>query len=274
MKSGIYCIKNTVTGKVYIGSAVNLRKRKNEHFSTLAAGTHANRYLQSAYDKYGLAAFEFTVLELVPDSAALTAAEQRFMDEHGAFGLGYNLRPIAASMLGFKHSDAAKAAVSKAHKGRVWSADIVAKRRAGLHAGDGIQRMREAHLGKKQSAEWVASRVAGMIATGGLERMRTARIGSKASEATKAKQSASLTGRKMSPEAVRKSSEARTGQSRPDVAQWAPEKFAMFRPEQVLQIRADRASGLTYRKLADKYDCSIGTAHFAVNGTGAFYSAI
>ena len=31
MRSGIYCIQNKVNGKVYIGSAVNLDKRRDNH---------------------------------------------------------------------------------------------------------------------------------------------------------------------------------------------------------------------------------------------------
>ena len=52
MKSGIYCIINNVNNKIYIGQALNLKKRFKEHKRTLKNNTHANEYLQNAYNKY------------------------------------------------------------------------------------------------------------------------------------------------------------------------------------------------------------------------------
>jgi len=62
MTSGIYIIRNIESGKVYIGSAVKLNKRKSDHFSELQSGKHHNQHLQNAYNKYGVDAFEFAVL--------------------------------------------------------------------------------------------------------------------------------------------------------------------------------------------------------------------
>lgn len=272
MKSGIYCIKNTVTGKVYIGSAVNLRKRKNEHFSTLAAGTHFNRYLQSAYDKYGVAVFEFVVLELVPDKAGLTEAEQRFIDEHRAFGAGYNLRPSASSMLGFKQPDHVKRAVSRAHTGRVWSKEVVAKRVAGNIESGGLERMRLKKKGSNQSPEWVAKRVAGMIATGGRARSAAALVGRKQSAETIRKRTGHYAGRKLPAGWCENISKGKMGGKRPDIKAWASEKFSKFNASQVAAMRADRSAGLTYQGIADKWKCTLSTAYLAVKGKGAFYA--
>ena len=49
MKSGIYIIRNTVNGKIYIGSAVNLEKRLYEHFWALRKNKHINKYLSLIY---------------------------------------------------------------------------------------------------------------------------------------------------------------------------------------------------------------------------------
>ncbi|MDB6104038.1 MAG: hypothetical protein JWO52_4037 [Gammaproteobacteria bacterium] len=272
--SGVYMIRNLVTGKVYVGSAVKLRKRANEHHSTLVANTHFNRRLQNSWNKHGPDAFEFVVLELVQDLGQLTSVEQRHIDERQSFvnGVGYNLRPKADSNLGLKMPPHVIEIIRRTHTGRKHSPETIAKRMASQIASGGRERMRLAHLGKKQSAELVAKRMAAAVASGAREIARIASIGRKSSAETRAKQSASLTGRKMSPEAVRKSAEKRTGQLRPDVAKWAPAKFAMFKPEQVTAMRNDRKLGMTYRVLADKHGCSVGTAHFVVNGTGSFYS--
>jgi excinuclease UvrABC nuclease subunit len=37
---GVYCIKNKVNGKVYVGSSVNIRRRKTQHFVNLKRGIH------------------------------------------------------------------------------------------------------------------------------------------------------------------------------------------------------------------------------------------
>ena len=59
MTSGIYEIVNTVTGKRYVGSAVNLEKRELSHFSGLRRGDHRKAHFQHSFDKYGESAFEF-----------------------------------------------------------------------------------------------------------------------------------------------------------------------------------------------------------------------
>ena len=43
MTSGIYIIRNTESGKVYIGSAVNVRVRLRGHRSGLVSGIHPNK---------------------------------------------------------------------------------------------------------------------------------------------------------------------------------------------------------------------------------------
>lgn len=62
-KHGVYRILNLVTLKCYIGSTINLNKRKNEHFKTLKKHIHKNIHLQRSFNKYGEANFEFQILE-------------------------------------------------------------------------------------------------------------------------------------------------------------------------------------------------------------------
>jgi len=73
---GIYKITCLPTGKIYIGSAVNLLKRKQNHFEALANGVHKNIHLQNAYKKYGKSSFVFEVLEMVENKNNLLAREQ------------------------------------------------------------------------------------------------------------------------------------------------------------------------------------------------------
>jgi DNA invertase Pin-like site-specific DNA recombinase len=61
---GIYKIFNKVNGKQYIGSSKSVYYRwAQNHLHTLRKGIHDNRHLQSAWKKYGEAAFEFKVIE-------------------------------------------------------------------------------------------------------------------------------------------------------------------------------------------------------------------
>lgn len=91
MNQGIYKIINIVNNKFYIGSAVNLRKRKTRHFSELRTGRHNNRHLLAAWTKYGEQAFVFVVVEEVNDRALLLEAENRWLKGHVGKDYCYNI---------------------------------------------------------------------------------------------------------------------------------------------------------------------------------------
>ena len=111
-KSGIYCIKNTINGKVYVGSAVRFSKRWEKHRRLLCEGHHSNKHLQNAWNKYGKEVFIFYVLEYVIDPLQLVACEQIWINFLEAVSRGYNIRLIAQSNIGLKHSDKTKALMS------------------------------------------------------------------------------------------------------------------------------------------------------------------
>lgn len=101
MAQGIYKIINVVNNKFYIGSAVNLRKRKARHFSELRTGKHKNRHLLAAWNKYGEQAFVFVVVEEVADRALLLDAENCWLRDHVGKDYCYNIGVDAtAPMLG------------------------------------------------------------------------------------------------------------------------------------------------------------------------------
>lgn len=53
MKSGIYQIKNTLNGKVYVGSAKDFEKRWKRHFKDLENGVHSSIKFQRSFNKHG-----------------------------------------------------------------------------------------------------------------------------------------------------------------------------------------------------------------------------
>lgn len=100
--SGIYKITNLVNGKLYIGQAVNLRKRKATHLATLRKGRHRNKRLQASFNKHGEQAFSFSAVEYC-ELGELIAREQYWIDQLDVVANGYNLSPIAGkSGLGLK----------------------------------------------------------------------------------------------------------------------------------------------------------------------------
>lgn len=119
-KSGIYIIQNLISGKVYIGSAVDIKARWGEHLSSLKKGSHGNSHLQRAWNRYGSKAFEFKAL-LYCELDVLIHHEQLMIDEYRK-NLGrdmlYNINPTAGSNLGVKFSPETRAKKSAALKGK------------------------------------------------------------------------------------------------------------------------------------------------------------
>ena len=63
MKAYIYCIKNIITNKIYIGSTKNFKSRLWYHFYHLKNNKHHSIHLQRSYDKYGKENFNATIIE-------------------------------------------------------------------------------------------------------------------------------------------------------------------------------------------------------------------
>lgn len=181
MNTGIYAIQHVESGKRYIGSAVNFTERWGSHRHHLRRGTHHSRHLQSAWNKYGEAAFAFTKL-LVCAKEHLLMYEQRCIDGYDSFNrkFGYNAAPTAGSCLGMKHTEATKAKLRERNTGRVASAETRAK-------------LSKVHLGRKMP-EWFGEFVRKMK-TGTKHneetraKMRAARKNYRPSAATKERQS-------------------------------------------------------------------------------------
>ena len=116
--SGIYQITNAKTGRVYVGSAVNIGDRWYRHKLHLKRGIHNCKPLQNAWNTYGESAFVFDVLEKVEDKSLLLVREQFYLDKIRPFdkSIGYNCCPVASSTLGIKYTDEAKEKLSKSTK--------------------------------------------------------------------------------------------------------------------------------------------------------------
>lgn len=62
---GVFQIRNTSDGKVFIDSSTNIPGKINRHRFALNMGSHANKALQADWNKLGETAFEFETIEPV-----------------------------------------------------------------------------------------------------------------------------------------------------------------------------------------------------------------
>ncbi len=97
--AGIFQIRNTANGKVYLGSSLNLEGPLNGHKFMLTIGRHRNPALQKEWNEFGADKFTFEVLEVVkvkddPNfnlEDELTLLEQIWVEKLQPFGeRGYN----------------------------------------------------------------------------------------------------------------------------------------------------------------------------------------
>jgi predicted GIY-YIG superfamily endonuclease len=152
-QSGIYCIKNKVNGKLYVGSATDINVRFSTHRHALRKGTHANIALQAAWVKYSEEAFSFEVLEIIKAETSLIEREQYFIDLLSTVAPGgYNIRPIASSNYGLHHTQEAKAKIANAMTGKKNPGSSAAHKGKKLPAAH-VEKVAASNRGKKRSAE-------------------------------------------------------------------------------------------------------------------------
>lgn len=107
-KSGIYCFKNQLNGRCYIGSSVNLSRRFSEYYSIQfleRALKSGNSAISLSLIKYGYSAFSLEILEYCEPSEAVLR-EQYYLD---LFQPEYNILKTAGSRAGHKHTEETKA---------------------------------------------------------------------------------------------------------------------------------------------------------------------
>lgn len=82
--SGVYIIRNSVNGKVYIGSAKNFKRRFASHKTGLVTGKHHSVKLQNHIRKYGIECLCFDILEIC-DLNNLFTKEQYYIDYYESY---------------------------------------------------------------------------------------------------------------------------------------------------------------------------------------------
>ncbi len=130
--SGVYLIACRANGKVYIGSAKNIRKRMNVHLCHLRHREHSSHHLQRTWDKYGPDAFECRVLDECPLDIRIQW-EQQYMDLYQSYDhtYGFNINPCAKDQTGRKWTDEQRARQSERQRGVLASEECKARLREG-----------------------------------------------------------------------------------------------------------------------------------------------
>jgi len=254
--SGIYQILCKPTGKVYIGSAVWIARRKREHRNALLSGGHHSKHLQKAWNKYGANAFEFLILEYC-DNEKLIQLEQVYIDlfESHDPKKGFNMVPIAGSNLGMVTSDDTKKKLSeyrKNHPSKLSEKELkILKDRM---KGNSLR------LGIKHTDET-------------MERMKISRVGRKPSlgmhhsDESKAKISKFHKGIKLSEEHCKKISNALSGKTKTEVhKQQISIANSKIKPDQIQAIKIEYVPGVIKMwELARKYNCCTQTISNIIN---------
>jgi group I intron endonuclease len=139
----IYKIINTKTNQIYIGSTLDFEWRKKKHIYQLKKNIHHSRYLQNAWNFYGIDCFEFSIIERIEDKNQLVIREDFYIR---SLNPDYNTMREVKSHIGLKRSEETKRKMSLAQVGK-------------NHTEETKEKIRKISLGKKQSEETIQKRV-------------------------------------------------------------------------------------------------------------------
>lgn len=251
LNTGIYKIENVRNGRIYIGSAVSIKKRWREHDRQLESGIHHSRFMQRCYKKHGKDVFKFSVL-LYCDRESLIDYEQRALD---TFKPEYNTVPTAGSMLGYKHTEESRKKMSESRP------KDFSPMKGKSHSEETKRKISESRKGKgcgpmdQERKDNISAALKGRIITNEMrERISNTLKGHKQSPETIEKRMQKLRGRKM-PEGFAEAASLRMKgkvHSKTTIERIARSKSSLS-DDQVRDIRSRRLSGEKAKSIAAEY---------------------
>jgi len=108
-KAGIYQWQHVESGKIYVGSAMDLSTRIRRYYNISYLEADKNRYISSALRLHGYSTFSLMILEYI-DIKDMTKSEAKKIvlerEQHylNLLSPHYNILKLAGNSLGFKHS--------------------------------------------------------------------------------------------------------------------------------------------------------------------------
>jgi group I intron endonuclease len=192
--SGVYIIRNSVNSKVYVGSAVNFRKRFYKHCHSIRKGQHNSVHLQRHADKHGIGTLSFEVLQLC-EASDLREQEQDWLNKMLAIQVGVfnsNLvivsRPDSISRITVECPECGK----EINCLKKWPQKFCSNACSAKHYGRGATFTPERRARISQA---LTGRVCGPLSTATKDKISTSLKGGTVSNATKQKMSAAAQAR-------------------------------------------------------------------------------
>ena len=169
----IYCIKNTINNKEYIGLTTRtLEHSWKQHIyeSNKQDSWEWNTPLGNAIKKYGKDSFQVFVVEVCSSEAELKLKEIQLIKERKSLAseTGYNLTLGGDGRLGYKLSEETKRKIGEGNKGKTYTAEslekmsVAAKKRSvgklspmdgKKHTDDALKKISESSKGRIFSEE-------------------------------------------------------------------------------------------------------------------------
>lgn len=138
--SGVYQIRNLLDGKVYVGSAINFKRRCNRHYTFLLKGINSI-HLQRAWNLHGEDNFVFEILEEVTrlENESIEDFKKRLVEDREQYyndsleaydrNKGYCIERKCGSSLGIKRSLEFKDKIRQANLGKKESEETCLKKK-------------------------------------------------------------------------------------------------------------------------------------------------
>ena len=143
-KSGVYCFTNLTSGKKYVGSSVDLRRRLLQYFSVSFLTKTTYMPICNALLKYGYSSFSLEILEYC-ETPCTIFWEQFHLD---SIKPEYNILTKAGSLSGYKHLDSVRLKLSELQK-EFWKTSTLSLEDRKTR----MTKVRGARLGKPHSEE-------------------------------------------------------------------------------------------------------------------------
>lgn len=143
----IYMINSICKPKMfYIGSTVNWVKRRSMHKRWLERNKHSNTILQNHVNKYGIEDLVFSVIEKFDfiSKEHLLNTEQRYLDVLKPL---FNISKVAGSCLGMKHGRPSPEKIEKLRRGSMGNKNFLGKK----HTEEARAKISKGNKGKPKS---------------------------------------------------------------------------------------------------------------------------